>query len=133
MQALTTTKAPAPVGPYSQAIKTNNLIFLSGQIALNPEGELQNASVTTETQQVLTNLKNVLAAENLNLKNVIKTTIFLTEMADFDAVNAVYADFFDNHQPARACVAVQALPKNARVEIEAIAEIDIRSDSLPLK
>lgn len=122
MQFRQTEQAPRALGPYSQAVRTGNLLFVSGQIALNPAGEFLADSVAAETKQVLRNLQKILATENLTLANVVKTTVFLTDIADFAQVNEVYAEFFGEHKPARACVAVQALPKGARVEIEAVAE-----------
>lgn len=117
-----TDTAPAAVGPYSQAVKTGPWIFCSGQIPLDPQtGALVDSDISTATEQVLANLGSVLAAAGAGFENVVKTTIFLTDMADFAAVNAIYARVFAAHKPARACVQVSALPRGARVEIEAIA------------
>jgi len=122
IQAVQTTAAPAAVGPYSQAVKAGSLIFCSGQIPLDPvTGALVAGDITAAAEQVLENLGAVLAAAGASPSRVVKTTVFLTDMADFAAVNAVYARYFGDHKPARACVQVSALPKGATVEIEAIA------------
>jgi 2-iminobutanoate/2-iminopropanoate deaminase len=118
-----TDKAPAPIGPYSQAILAGNELFCSGQIAIDPaSGELRGDDVASQTEQVLRNLGAVLQAAEMNYSNVVKTTIFLVDMNDFTAVNEVYAKYFDASKPARSTVAVSALPKGARVEIDAIAK-----------
>lgn len=118
-----TDKAPAPIGPYSQAILAGNELFCSGQIAIDPAtGELNGSDAAAQADQVLKNLGAVLEAANMDFSNVVKTTIFLVDMNDFAAVNAVYAKYFDAAKPARSTIAVAALPKNARVEIEAIAK-----------
>lgn len=117
-----TADAPAAIGPYSQAVKAGNTVYLSGQIGMNPAtGELVSADVKEQTAQALKNMKAVLAASGATVDNVVKTTVFLTDMADFQAVNSVYAETFASDAPARSCVAVAALPKGARVEVEAIA------------
>ncbi len=117
-----TSKAPKPIGPYSQAIRTEVMVFASGQAGLNPEtGEMVQGGVEAETRQTLTNLKNVLEASDSGMLYVVKTTVFLVEMDDFAKMNAIYAEFFPKDPPARSTVAVAALPKGARVEIEAIA------------
>ena len=121
MKTIQTNKTPAAIGPYSQAVITNGLIFCSGQIALTPNGEFLDEDVETQTKQVLENLKNVIEAAGSAINKVVKTTIFLKSMDDFAVVNEIYAEFFDEHKPARATVAVANLPKNAKVEIEAIA------------
>ena len=119
-----TTSAPAPIGPYSQAIQIGDLLFCSGQIALDPvSGAMKNTSLEEETRQVLTNLSALLAAGGASTDSVIKTTIFLTDMNDFALVNGIYAEYFGESKPARSTVAVSALPKNAKIEIEAIASI----------
>jgi len=124
MQYVQTDKAPAAIGPYSQAVKVGGLVFTSGQIALTPAGEMLTGDVAAQTKQVLGNLAAVLAAAGSGLDRVVKTTIFLAEMDDFATVNAVYAEAFGDHKPARSTVAVKTLPKNALVEIEAIALAD---------
>jgi 2-iminobutanoate/2-iminopropanoate deaminase len=114
--------APAAVGPYSQAIRAGNLLFLSGQLGLAPEtGAMAGPGVADEARQALRNLSAVLAAAGAGMDAVAKATVYLTDMADFAAVNAVYAEFFAPPFPARACIAVAALPKGGRVEIEAVA------------
>jgi len=120
MEKIHTTNAPEAIGPYSQAIKLGNMIFTSGQIALTPDGEFLDEDVKTQTKQVCENLKAVLKAAGAELKDVVKTTIFLADINDFSAVNEVYGEYF-SHKPARSTVAVKDLPKGAKVEIECIA------------
>jgi 2-iminobutanoate/2-iminopropanoate deaminase len=115
-------KAPKAIGPYSVAIQTEGFVFCSGQIGLNPEtGELIAANVESQTRQVLTNLKNVLEAAGTSLEKVVKTTVFLRDMADFPKMNAIYGEFFPANPPARSTIAAAGLPKGGLVEIEAIA------------
>lgn len=117
-----TKKAPKAIGPYSQAVGIGNLIFTAGQIGLNPQtGELIGDDIESQTRQVLLNLKHILEAAGSDLNYVVKTTVFLQDMADFSRMNAVYAEFFPENPPARSTIAVAALPRGARVEIEAIA------------
>jgi 2-iminobutanoate/2-iminopropanoate deaminase len=119
---ITSQKAPKAIGPYSVAIRIGDLVFTSGQIGLDPStGVLVPGGVEAETRQALTNLAHVLADAGSGLSQVVKTTVFLHDMADFAAMNAVYAEFFPENPPARSTVAVAALPKGAAVEIEAIA------------
>ncbi len=114
--------APAAIGPYSQAVKAGNVLYLSGQIGMNPAtGELVSEDVREQAARALQNMKAVLAAAGATAENVVKTTVFLTDMADFQAVNSVYAETFSSDAPARSCVAVAALPKGAKVEVEAVA------------
>ena len=122
-EAIRSDKAPAPIGPYSQAIRTAGFeLFCSGMIALDPEsGELVGSDAAAQADQALKHLGAVLGAAHLSYANVVKTTVFLLDMADFAAVNAVYAKYFDANKPARSTVAVAGLPKGARVEIDAIA------------
>lgn len=116
--------APAPIGPYSQAVKAGGFLFLSGQIALVPgTSELNTSDITRETAQVMENLKAVLEEAGLNFSNVVKTTIFLKEMSTFAAVNEEYGKYFDKDFPARETVAVKTLPKDVNVEISMIAAI----------
>lgn len=123
-QIIHTDQAPAAIGPYSQAVRAGQFVFTAGQIGLDPTtGQLVADDVAAQTRQVMANLAAVLAAAGSNLGQVVKTTIFLTDMADFAAVNAVYGEFFPAEPPARSTVAVAALPRGARVEIEAIALI----------
>lgn len=121
MEIIATANAPQAIGPYSQAICAGNLIFTSGQIALQSDGNFLEGDVTVQARQVLLNLSAVLEAAGSKLSNVIKTTIFLADMNDFQSVNSIYGEFFGEHKPARSTVAVKALPRNALVEIEAIA------------
>ena len=116
-----TSDAPQAIGPYSQAISFDNLVFCSGQIPLRPDGTLEQGDVATQTRQVLTNLKAVLTAAGSSLEDVVKTTVFLVDMGDFAAMNGVYAEFFREAPPARSTVQVARLPRDVRVEIEAIA------------
>jgi len=120
MKKIQTTNAPSAIGPYSQAIKVGNFIYTSGQIALTPNGEFLGGNVTAQTKQVCENLKAVLKEAGVSLENVVKTTIFLANMDDFNDLNSVYGEYF-SHKPARSTVAVKTLPKNALVEIECIA------------
>jgi 2-iminobutanoate/2-iminopropanoate deaminase len=121
-ESVLTDKAPKPIGPYSQAIHTGAFVFASGQAGLDPNtGELVLGGVEAETRQVLTNIKNVLESGGSGMAYVVKTTVFLTDMADFPKMNAIYAEFFPGTAPARSTVAVVALPKAAHVEIEAVA------------
>ncbi|WP_428225018.1 RidA family protein [Flavobacterium sp.] len=118
-----TEKAPAPIGPYSQAVLTGNTLYTSGQIALHPQtGELITESIEIETEQVMQNLKAVLEAADMTFDNVIKTTIFIMNMGDFAKINTVYGKYFnDNTAPARETVQVATLPKNVNIEISMIA------------
>jgi 2-iminobutanoate/2-iminopropanoate deaminase len=119
---VSTQNAPKAIGPYSVAVRTECLVYTSGQIGLDPaSGELVAGGVETETRQVLTNLMHVLEASGSGLEQVIKTTVFLKDMSDFSQMNAVYASFFVQDPPARSTVAVAGLPKGASVEIEAVA------------
>ena len=124
LEAVVTAAAPAPVGPYNQAVKAGGLLFCSGQIALDPAtGEMVGSGdVEAETRQVLANLQAVLAAAGCSPQQVVRTTVFLADLADFAKVNALYAEVFGaGVSPARACVQVAALPKGGRVEIDCIA------------
>ncbi|WP_301923686.1 RidA family protein [Ferruginibacter sp.] len=121
-QIIETNNAPAPIGPYNQAVKTGNFLFVSGQVALKPgTNDLANADIIEETHQVLQNMKAILAEAGMDFSNIVKTTIFLSDMALFSQVNEIYATYFDGNFPARETVAVKGLPKNANVEISAIA------------
>lgn len=121
-KVIQTSQAPAPIGPYSQAIAAGNLLFLSGQVCFDPTtGQLKNASVTEETHQVMKNLNAVLQEAGAGFGQVVKTTIFLSDMALFNEVNAVYAQYFTADFPARETVAVKGLPRNVNVEISMIA------------
>ena len=117
-----TPNAPAAIGPYSQAVQTGNMLFVSGQIPIDPAtGEFAGSDITTQTNQSLTNIKNILAAAGYTMNDVVKTTVLLADIADFAAMNAVYAEYFTDNKPARAAFAVKDLPRGALVEIEAIA------------
>jgi 2-iminobutanoate/2-iminopropanoate deaminase len=123
-QAIATNNAPAALGPYSQAIKTGNIVFLSGQLGIGPaSGEFVSGGVSEQTEQAFKNVEAVLKAAGLTTDNVVKTSVFLADMADFAAMNAVYATHFTEPYPARSAVAVKTLPKNALVEIEVIATL----------
>ena len=122
MEKIYTKNAPDAIGPYSQAIKANGLVFTSGQIAINPQtGEVEAATIEAQTEQVCQNLKNVLEAAGSSLDKAIKTVCFLADMNDFGKFNEVYGKYFTS-KPARSCVAVKTLPKNVLVEVEVIAE-----------
>lgn len=116
-----TQKAPAAIGPYSQATIVGEMVFTSGQIALTPDGKMKENDVTVQTKQVLENLSAVLDAAGSSLENVAKTTIYLSDMNNFAVVNEIYAQYFKGHKPARSTVAVKTLPKDALVEIDAVA------------
>jgi 2-iminobutanoate/2-iminopropanoate deaminase len=123
-EVVATSNAPAAIGPYSQAIVHGGLVYCSGQIALDPAtGALIDADITAETHQVLTNLRAVLQAAGSDLDRALKVTVFLQDMSDFSAVNAVYAEHFGDAQPARACVQAAGLPKGVRVEIDCVAAV----------
>jgi 2-iminobutanoate/2-iminopropanoate deaminase len=122
--AIRTTQAPAAIGPYSQAIRSGDLLFTSGQIPLDPAtGNLVDGDISAQTQRVMANLAALLAAAGASFADVVKTTIFLVDMGDFAKVNAVYGEHFMGEPPARSTVAVARLPKDARVEIEMIARL----------
>ncbi|MGI8786553.1 MAG: RidA family protein [Pyrinomonadaceae bacterium] len=121
-ETISTENAPGAIGPYSQAVKTENMVFCSGQIPINPAtGEFVSNDVAEQTRQVLKNLSAVLEAAGTDLNNVVKTTVFLADMNDFAQMNEVYAEFFSENEPARATVQAARLPRDARVEIECIA------------
>lgn len=123
MEAITTNRAPAAIGPYSQAIKCNGLLFTSGQIPLNAEGKLVEGGIEEQTHQVFRNLQAVLEAGGASFKDVIKVTVFLKNMDDFAVVNEIYASYFGDHRPARSAVEVSRLPKDVLIEIEMIAKV----------
>ena len=119
---INTAAAPAAIGPYSQAIEANGMVFVSGQLPIDPAtGAFAEGGIKELTRQSLTNMKSILAEAGLTMDNVVKTTVFLADMADFAEMNEVYAAFFEGVCPARSAVAVKTLPKEARVEIECIA------------
>ena len=117
-----TTKAPTAIGPYSQAIRIGDFLYTSGQISLDPETmKMITGDIEVETEKVLKNIEAILKADGLDLNNIIKTTVYLTDLSEFTRMNQVYDKFFSETKPARACVQVTALPKGAKVEIDAIA------------
>jgi 2-iminobutanoate/2-iminopropanoate deaminase len=122
MKIIATDQAPAAIGPYSQAVQAAGLVFCSGQIPLDPiSGELVSGDIRLETRRVMENLKGVLQAAGCDFGQVVRTTIYLVDMADFPVVNEVYGEYFPTEKPARATVAVAALPRGVRVEIDAVA------------
>jgi 2-iminobutanoate/2-iminopropanoate deaminase len=127
---ISTSEAPAAVGPYSQAVRVGSTIYCAGQIPLDPKsGQIVSKDISEQTRRVLDNISAVLRAEGLSFQNIVKTTIFLADLADFQTVNEVYASYFNQAPPARSTVQVAALPKDARIEIEAIAVADNDSSS----
>ena len=128
MRYVSTDEAPQAIGPYSQAIVANGLVYTSGQIALMPDGTMEERGIEYQTKQVMKNLYYVLKAAGSNFNHVIKTTIYLADMNDFATVNEIYEHYFGDHKPARSTVAVKTLPKNALVEIECIALADQHVD-----
>lgn len=121
---ISTANAPAAIGPYSQGIEANGTIYVSGQLPIDPAtGEFAEGGIQAQARQSLTNIKNILTARGLTMANVVKVTVLLADISDFAAVNEVYAEFFQQPYPARSAFAVAALPKAARIEIEAIAAV----------
>ena len=120
-KVISTKDAPQAIGPYSQAIAANGFLFVSGQLGVTPSGEFAGADVKSQAQRSLQNLRAILSEAGLSFENVVKTTIFLADIADFAAVNEIYAEFFNEPYPARSTVAVKTLPKGGLVEIELIA------------
>jgi 2-iminobutanoate/2-iminopropanoate deaminase len=120
-KVISTEKAPKAVGPYSQAIETDNLIFVSGQLPINPRTGEMAKTVEEQTKQAIENISSILESVGLSLDNVVKTTVFMTDLTKFNNMNEVYAQYFKTNPPARAAFEVKALPKNADVEIEAVA------------
>ncbi len=125
MKIFSTTDAPAAIGPYSQAVRTGNLLFTSGQIALDPlSGAVVDGGIREQTHRIMQNLAAILREAGLDFSHVVKTTCFLADMNDFASFNEVYAQAFGTHKPARSCVAVRTLPKGVLAEVELIAEFD---------
>ena len=124
MKSVVSKDAPAAIGPYSQAIKVQGFVYTSGQIPLTPDGEMVEGTIQDQTRQILENLNAVLKEAGSSLDKVIKTTIYLTDMDNFFAVNSVYSEYFSQNYPARSTVAVKKLPKDAQIEIDAIALAD---------
>jgi 2-iminobutanoate/2-iminopropanoate deaminase len=119
---VSTPNAPRAIGPYSQATRAHGFVFTAGQVGFDPAtGELVDGDISDQTERVLSNIRAILEAERLDLSSVVKTTVYLVDMADFAAMNTVYAKAFGDHRPARSTVAVAALPRGARVEIDAVA------------
>ena len=117
-----TSQAPSAIGPYSQGVSVDGFLYTSGQIALNPENmEMMNGQIEEETEWVLKNIEAILKADGMKRTHIIKTTVYLTDLKDFSRMNRVYENFFEDTKPARACIQVVALPKGAKVEIDAIA------------
>ncbi len=123
MEAVSAWGAPKAIGPYSQAIKTDYFVFTSGQIPLTPTGEMIKGDIKTQVKQALENLKAIIEASGSSLEKVVKTTVFLRDLKNFDAMNEVYGTYFKNHKPARSTVQVAKLPKDAEIEIEAVASL----------
>ncbi len=121
LQILHTDAAPAAIGPYSQAVKVGNLLFSSGQIPLTPEGQMVTGDAQVQARQVFANLQAILEAAGTMPSRVVKATVFVADLADFDVINKVYAEFFGDHRPARTTVQVAKLPRDAKVEIEVVA------------
>ena len=128
MKFISTKEAPQAIGPYSQAVVVNGLVYTSGQIGLLPNGELVSDDIEGQTHQVMKNLFYVLESANAHFNDVIKTTIYLEDMRDFDKVNAIYAHYFGSHKPVRSTVAVRSLPKNVKIEIDCIASAEANID-----
>lgn len=125
LKIVSTEKAPAAIGPYSQAIIADRFIYTSGQIPINPlTGELVTGKIELQARQVLENLKSILEAAGAGLENVVKTTIYIKDMNDFNTINAVYGEYFKQPYPARSCVEVARLPRDVGIEIEAVAYLD---------
>jgi len=122
VKIIQTDAAPKAIGPYSQAVKANGFVFVSGQIPLDPEtGQLVDGDIKNQTRRVFENIKAILAAAGCDLSNVVKVTVFTDDISNFSAINEVYSEYFSTHKPARSFVEVSALPRNAHVEIEVIA------------
>ena len=121
IKKISTELAPSAIGPYSQALDTGNMLFISGQIPVNPKTGEMASDISAQAKQVLENISAILSEVGLTTKNVVKTTVFLTDLGDFATVNEIYASFFAEPFPARSCVQVAALPKGAKIEIETIA------------
>ncbi len=122
IKAIATPNAPGAIGPYSQGVEANSTVFVSGQLPIDPAtGEFAGADIAAQTRQALTNIRSILEANGMSMANVVKTTVLMTDLAEFGAMNAVYAEFFSEPYPARAAFQVVAVPKGAKIEIEAIA------------
>ena len=123
MKPISSDNAPDAIGPYSQAMRAGNLLFTSGQIPIDPEtGEIVSTEIEKQVHQVLKNLTEVLAADDMTLSNIVKTTVFLKDLGDFQVLNGIYAEYFGDHKPARSTIQVAKLPLDSLVEIECVAE-----------
>ncbi len=123
-QIIYTEEAPAPIGPYSQAVKAGNLLFISGQIPLTKDGTLAGDDIQTQTKQCILNIISILKSQNADVNNVVKTTVLMKDLTDFPVMNTIYGEYFGESKPARAAYEVVRLPKDVLIEIEAIAYID---------
>lgn len=123
MKTISTDQAPAAIGPYSQAVIAQGFLYTSGQVALTPAGDFLQGSAVEEAHQVFANLDALLTASGCQRSDVVRATVYLTDLGEFVAINEVYADYFGDHRPARACVQVAALPKGAQVEIDFVAQV----------
>jgi 2-iminobutanoate/2-iminopropanoate deaminase len=122
MKFITTNEAPQAIGPYSQAVQIGDIIFISGQLPIDPStGSFISDDIVDQTKQVMTNIKAILNSQNLNINNIVKTNIYVKDLNQFDTINKTYESFLEGHKPARAAVEVNRLPKDAQIEIEAIA------------
>lgn len=121
-EIISTSKAPSAIGPYSQAVKVGNMLFISGQIPIDPKsGNIIDGDIKEQTKRVLENIKGILESIGANLSNVVKTTVFMVDLSEFSDMNEVYKEYFSENPPARSTIQVSALPRNVRIEIEAIA------------
>lgn len=123
MKTISTDQAPAAIGPYSQAVVAQGFLYTSGQVALTPSGDFVHGSAVEEAHQVFANLDALLASAGCQRSDVVRATVYLTDLGEFAAINEIYADYFGEHRPARACVQVSALPKGAQVEIDFVAQV----------
>lgn len=123
MEFVNTTKAPAAIGPYAQAVKIGDMLYTSGQIPLTADGQIVEGRIEEQTKQVFRNVKAILDEAGATIQQVVKVTVFLTDLTNFERVNALYAEFFQDHTPARSCIEVSKLPKGAQIEIELVASL----------
>lgn len=123
MEFIKTSKAPAAIGPYAQAVKIGDMLYTSGQIPLTADGQLVEGSIEDQTKQVFRNVKAILEEAGAATDQVVKVTVFLTDLGNFEQVNELYAEFFQGHTPARSCIEVSKLPKGAQIEIELVASL----------
>lgn len=123
-KSIKTKKSPGAIGPYSQALQSGNFVFCSGQIPLHPDGSMSKGDIREQTAQILENIKNIMEAADLSLNSIVKTTVFLTDLNDFQVMNEIYGKYFQEPYPARSTIQVAKLPKGSKIEIEAIAKIE---------